>query len=195
MNRIFLLSSVLILGGCAYAVESNNQEIQFVAQGAENTKCHVFVDKLRYQVYPPQTVNIKKSPKDMVVRCQAAGNRAVEMEVPAQFASRSLWGTPAGVAWDYASESLFRYPSVIAVDFSQELVRYNAAPTLNAQVEEHDLEEVAASEARLNKDRGRASQPLRKRSRHTKIEDILDDLDPKAGEELFLEPLPLVPEE
>lgn len=167
-NRFFFLSCVFFLGGCAYATQGNNQDVQFIAQDAENVKCSVYVDKLRYQVFPPQTLNIKKSTKDMIVQCQAPGNRAVEIQVPAKFSSRSLWGSPAGVAWDYASDSLYRYPSVIAVDFSQEVAKANELPSHYAYdiagPDSYDLEEVGASVPRLNSDKNHVEFPLLERA-------------------------------
>lgn len=152
-----LLSSVFVLGACGYSVESSNQDITFLSPGAENAKCIVSVDKRKYQVNPPQEVNIKKSEKDMEIICHASNNRTVEMTVPAKFEKRAIWGTPAGMAWDYASQSLHYYPDVIAVDFSQEAMLPNEAPAYNNDVimtpEEHDLEEFSPSEPRLNSDK------------------------------------------
>ncbi len=168
-NRFLYLSLFLAsgLGGCAYSAGGNNQDIEFVAQDAENVKCSVLVDKLRYQVFPPQTLNIKKSPKDMIVTCNAPGNRSVEINVPAKFSKRSLWGSPAGVAWDYASESLYRYPSVVAVDFSQEVPTPNELPSHYAHdiadPDSYDLEDVGASVPRLNSDKNKQELPLLER--------------------------------
>lgn len=166
-NRFLYLSFVFVLGGCAFAMGGNNQDVEFVAQNAENVKCSVYVNKLRYQVFPPQTINIKKSPEDMIVKCQAPGNREVEINVPPKFAKRSIWGSPAGVAWDYASESLYRYPSVIAVDFSQEVATPNDLPSHYAHdvaaPESYDLEDVGASVPRLNSDKTKQELPLLER--------------------------------
>lgn len=165
--RFFLCSFIFALSGCAYMTGGNNQDIEFVAQNAENVKCSVLVDKLKYQIYPPQTLNIKKSPKDMIVECHAPGNRIVTTVVPAKFTSRSLWGSPAGVAWDYASESLYRYPSVVALDFSQEYPTPNDLPTHHAHdiadPDSYDLEEVGASVPRLNSDKGEVEMPILER--------------------------------
>lgn len=209
-SRFYVLPFIFLLGACSYMTSGNNQDVEFVAQGAENTKCAVYIDKLRYRVFPPQTLNIKKSPKDMIVKCQAPGNRAVEFVVPSKFSSRSLWGSPAGVAWDYASESLYRYPSVVAVDFSQEVPTSNDLPTHHAHdiahPDSYDLEDVGASVPRLNSDKGKVQLPLLERGgtvaersdvgmpENTRdLKAIVDDLSPSETDEVLSEPLSDVP--
>ena len=167
--RKYLLSfsSILLLGSCAYAVESSNQDITFLTPNAENAKCFVYIDKLKYQVYPPYTLNIKKSSKDMEIVCNAPGNRKIEMSVPAQMSKRAIWGSPAGMAWDYASSSLYYYPSVIAIDFSDEELKPNPLPSHNnrdiRQPETYDLEEFGASQPRLNSDKNKIEMPIIRR--------------------------------
>ncbi len=163
-KALLLCSSVLILGACGYAVESSHQDISFVTPGAEDARCYVYVNKVKYKVFPPQTINIKKSDQDMTVTCNAPGNRVREMNVPAKMTARAVWGTPVGMAWDYASQSLFYYPSVIAVDFSQEALVPNKPPKHNnediKQPEEYDLEEFLPSDPRLNSDKDKINTPL-----------------------------------
>ena len=168
MRSVFsCLAAFVLLTGCSYSVESTNQDIMFVTPEAQDARCYVTVDKRKYQVYPPQKINVKKSPKDMIVACNAPGNRHVDMEVPATFSKRALWGGPPGVAWDYASQSLYYYPDVIAIDFSgQELVP-NKPPQHNnsdiMQPEEYDLEEFLPAEPLLNSDKGRVEGPIKLR--------------------------------
>ncbi len=158
------LSSILILGSCGYALESSNQDITFLTPDAQNAKCYIYVDGLKYQVFPPYTVNIKKSPKDMEITCNAPGNRKIEMSVPAQISEQAMWGGPAGMAWDYASSSLFYYPSVIAIDFSHEIIKPNKLPQHNnsdiRQPETYDLEEFRPSQPRLNSDKHKVILPI-----------------------------------
>ena len=184
-SRKILLSfaslSVIVLGGCAYSTESSNQDITFMTPGAMDARCYVFVDKLKYEVWPPQTVNIKKSEKDMRIECQAPGNRNVEMIVPATMSTRAIWGGPAGMAWDYASKSLFYYPSVIAIDISQEALLPNPLPAHNnpdiKQPEKYDLEEIDTAKPRLNSDKNEVQLPLLKRG-----EEYPPSVDANVGE-------------
>ena len=167
LKIVLVCCSALTLGACAYSVESSHQDISFVTPGAEDAVCYVNVDDVKYKVYPPQSLNIKKSDKDMFITCKAPGNRVREMEVPATMTERALWGTPVGMAWDYASQSLFYYPSVIAIDFSQEDLVPNKPPKHNnsdiKQPEEYDLEEFRPSAPRMNSDKHNVSTPLLRR--------------------------------
>lgn len=166
-SRVFLIASVLSLSSCGYAFESSNQEITVLTPGAQNAYCDAYVEKLRYQIHPPQTLNIHKSDQPMILKCVAPGNRRVELEVPAKISARAVWGSPAGMAWDYASKSLHQYPNVVAVDFSQVPIVPEEQPKHNApdiqSPEVHDLEEIKASVPRLNTDKNKsASTPIRR---------------------------------
>lgn len=159
--------SAFFLGSCSYAVDSTFQDVTVLAPEAQDARCYIFIDKRKYQAYPPQTINVRKSAKDMVVECDAPGNRRVEMVVPARFSTRSIWGGPPGIAWDYASESLYYYPDVIAVDFSNEDLRPNGPPQHNnsdiRQPEEYDLEEFLPAEPILNSEKGRVQDAIKPR--------------------------------
>ncbi|MDH5722136.1 MAG: hypothetical protein OEY94_02295 [Alphaproteobacteria bacterium] len=159
--------SILALASCGYAVEQSNQMVEIITPGAENARCEVWVDKIRYQIHPPQKMNIMKSENDMVLDCIAPGNRRLKMSVPAKFESKAIWGTPAGMAWDYASKSLHYYPDVIAVDFSKEPIVENTLPKHNSpdikQPEAYDLEEFSPGYPHLNKDKHIQPYKIKKR--------------------------------
>lgn len=164
--RILAASSVLALSACGYALEKSSQNIKFLTPGAENAYCDVYVDKLRYQVLPPQTMNISKSSKDMIIKCHAPGNRRVEMEVPASVSAAAVWGAPA-YAWDYAANASHLYPSVIAIDFTKTVATPNAAPKYSDPALDssnpQDLEEITPSVPRLNADKYKTVPPLERR--------------------------------
>lgn len=167
-----VLLSTLILGSCGYATESSNQDITFLSPDALDAKCYAYVNKIKYLVYPPQTVNIKKSSEDIRLVCNAPGNRYLELEIPAKVDAKVIWGTPVGVAWDYASQSLYSYPDVIALDFSQTELVPEALPKHNnpdiKQPEEYELEEFLPSEPRLNSDKSKVKLPLMRRGESDK---------------------------
>lgn len=166
-HKLALLSSVFLVGACAYTTKASHQDITFLSLDAQDAKCLVYVNKVKYQVWPPQTINIKKSSKTMKVECHAPGNRNLMIEVAPSMEKVALWGTPIGVAWDYASQSLFSYPSVIAIDFSQQTLRPFMPPKHNnkdiRQPESYDLEEFLPKEQRLNSDKDKKSSRLLRR--------------------------------
>lgn len=165
--RFGLLVSVLGVTACGYTNKSSYQEITFLTPDAKDAVCYVFVDKLKHKVYPPETLTLTNSSKDMLVECKAPGNREVSITVPAKFYTKALWGGPAGVAWDYASRSSHSYPSVVAIDFSQEELKPNSPPSHNnddiMQPEDHDLEEFRPSTPRMNSDKHDTQMPILRR--------------------------------
>ena len=168
MCRLSLfLSVLLLLGACGYALESSNQDITFVTPGTKDARCFADVDGIKYQFYPPETLNVRKSIQDMMVTCHAPGNREIKVDVPAQMSGRSVLGGPVGMAWDYVSNSLHYYPSVIAIDFSQESLKLNDPPKYNnkdiRQPESYDLEEIHPSKPLLNSDKYKVDPPLVRR--------------------------------
>lgn len=182
------LFSVLAVAGCGYVSESSHQNITFLTPDAQDAKCYVFVDGIKYQVFPPQTLNIKKSEADMQITCQAPGNRTIEMEVPADLTTRAIWGGPVGMAWDYASDSLYHYPSVIAIDFSHIELQPNKLPQHNnsdiKQPESYDLEEFKSSQPRLNSDKFKMEQPILRRGEEMPEENIEEDMDEDMSDEM-----------
>lgn len=165
--RSSLLSCVFLVGSCAYATKASFQEITFLSPDAQEAKCLVYAGGVKYQVWPPQTVNVKKSDKPMTVVCHAPGNRDIEVEIPSRMETVAIWGTPAGMAWDYASQSLFSYPEVIAIDFSQEALKPFSFPKHNnkdiRQPETYDLEEFLPGDPRLNSDKNNKATILLRR--------------------------------
>ena len=182
-SRVLSFGLLFCLMGCAYATESSNQYITFETPGAQDAKCYAYVEKLKYQVFPPQTINIKKSMEDMEITCDAPGNRHVELTVPSQLSKRAIWGGPVGVAWDMASESLHHYPCVIAIDFSMEELKPNKLPQHNnsdiRQPESYDLEEFKSYQPRLNSDKHKISTPLIRRGQSLPEEYMDFDEPPK----------------
>jgi hypothetical protein len=159
--KISLLASVVLLGGCAYLIEDQIQDIEFATPGAYDAVCNVYVDGVRYNVHPPQTTSIHKSKNDMVVDCMAPGNRRKKIYIQPKISKASKWNLATagtGYVYDYASNALFTYPDKVIVDFT-------AAPTTDApppaqnspdirQPEDYLLEEFNPAQPRLNSDKG-----------------------------------------
>ena len=180
------LFGVLAVAGCGYVSEASHQNITFLTPDAQDAKCFAIVNGLKYQVFPPQTINIKKSEHDMQITCHAPGNRTIEMDVPADLTTRAIWGGPVGVAWDYASDSLYHYPSVIAIDFSNVELQPNKFPQHNnndiRQPESYDLEEFKSSQPRLNSDKFKVEQPVLRRGETAS--DMFEGMDEGGDEDM-----------
>ncbi|MGH1376568.1 MAG: hypothetical protein ACRBCK_09490 [Alphaproteobacteria bacterium] len=176
-----LLASVLVLSSCGYTNKSSHQKVTFMTPDAKDAICYVYINKLKHKVYPPESLTVTNSSDDMLVECEAPGNRAVSIKVPAKFYNKAIWGGPAGVAWDYASRSSHSYPSVVAIDFSQQEVMPNEPPSHNnsdiMQPEDHDLEEFRPSTPRMNSDKNKGQAPILHRGEEypSEMESVLED--------------------
>lgn len=186
ISRHFSYSALLLgfaLTSCGYAIEKTHQDFTLLTPGAENARCFVYVDKIKYQIYPPDTIDIMKSENDMEIYCEAPGNRNREMTVEPNLTQRALWGGPPGMAWDYASKALYHYPSVVAIDFSQEETKLFDLPKHNSgdlmRPEDHLLDEISPSEPRLNADRDAPKTELKRRAG---MVDEPENLLPEEGE-------------
>ncbi len=172
-SRLLLLSSCLVLASCAYTLEGTVQEITLKTPGAQNAMCYTYVDGVRYKIYPPQTIAISKSKKDLVIDCLAPGNRRRQLIVPPggaeTFPANLANGMIPGAAFDYASESMFKYPETIYIDFSEIPATSMPLPAHNnpdiPAPEEYNLEEFLPGQPRLNSDGSNISAPLMKKER------------------------------
>lgn len=120
----YLLPSLLVIGllsGCSTLVDHQTQEVTLRTPGAENAKCIVENEDMKYVVYTDQKVEIMKSPNDLVVRCMAPGNRErtvlVKRELNEWVIANVANGFVPGVAYDYFSRGGFDYPEEISVSF------------------------------------------------------------------------------
>ena len=159
-NRFFLLSSVVALASCAYAIDTHIQDVKFVTPGANGSVCFVYVDGLRYRVHPPQTISVNNTKEDLVVDCLAPGNRRKKVVIEPKIADSTYLNVAnagAGLPWDAFSGAAFKFPDIVEVDFTHTPVRAEDPPAQNApdikQPEEYMLEEFLPAQPRLNADR------------------------------------------
>lgn len=185
-NKFTTLSfvSFIFLTSCGYAIEKSQQKLTLLTPGAQDARCDVYIDRLRYRMFPPETITVTKSQEDMKIVCMAPGNRDAEKVVKAELEKRALWGGP-GVAWDYAAKSLYSYPEIISVNFTNIPVKPTELPKHNnpdvVQPEEHRLEEFSASLPALNSDRNEPDMPIMRRD---ELEMIETNADAAPNEEL-----------
>jgi hypothetical protein len=165
-----------LLSSCSYLIDTSVQAVSVETPGAQSAHCYLIVEGLKYQANPPQTINIKKSKKDMEVVCKAPGNRRLEFTVEPGVEESAYWnvtnGVVPGMAWDFASDSMFKWPDVIVADFTNIQRQPSALPDYNnpdvKQPEEYDLEEYLPGVPRLNSDR--YAQPVEIQRRRSSAE-------------------------
>lgn len=150
----------MLLPSCAYFIDKHIQDIKFTTTGAKNAVCDVYVAGLRYQVHPPQTININNTERDMRVDCKAPGNRRKEIIVEADLNATTLLNVGnagIGLPWDVASKAAFKYPDEIDIDFTGIPATSQPLPAQNnpdiKQPEEYPLEEFSPGMPVLNADR------------------------------------------
>ncbi|MBX2833665.1 MAG: hypothetical protein KTR28_01700 [Micavibrio sp.] len=170
MIKKILIGSVFILGGCASFIDSSVQEIEFQTPGAKNAVCDVYIERLRYTVNPPEVVGVHKSEADMIVDCQAPGNRRRKVYIKPAVSGTTAWNIAnggAGLPYDYLTKAMFEYPEVVIVDFTGVPVVDNEPPAHNSpdirQPEDYDLEEFSPGSPRLNSDRNKVETKLLRR--------------------------------
>lgn len=171
LKRFLLIGALASLSSCAYTLDRQIQDITVVTPGAEDAVCYMYVDGLRYKFFPPQTMNITKSRKDLVVDCLAPQNRRRKVVIEPSLSDHAPLnvtnGIIPGTTWDLASNSLFSYPDVVTVDFTSAQPMPEPLPAQNnpdiRQPEDYDLEEFTSGLPRLNSDRNATSTPLIRR--------------------------------
>jgi len=148
------------LSGCAYIMDESNQSLTIETPGADYAHCDVYIDKLRYNFYPPETQTVIKSPNEMKVKCRAAGNRDKTIYVKALIEDSTFYSTVNGVlpgaAWDYASNAMFKYPETVYVDFTDIPVSDMDMPQHDHPdvrgIDDYQMEEFVPSAPAMNKD-------------------------------------------
>lgn len=123
MKKSFItLVSVLSLSACASVIDHQTQEITMRTPGAENARCIIQNEDLKYVAYTDQKIEIMKSPHDLVIHCKAGGNREqtvhVKREVNDWVFLNVANGFVPGATYDYFSRGAFLYPDVFTVSFA-----------------------------------------------------------------------------
>lgn len=160
LKKTVSLIPLLLLGACAYVQDGAIQPVEFKTPGARNAVCNVYVEKIKYVVRPPQTVNLVKSYDTLKVDCLAPGNRRKVVYIEPDI-ERSSYGNIAtagvGYAWDAASQALWRWPDMIEVNFTDTPVKDFDLPAQNApdirQPEDYQIEQYSPSTPSLNRDK------------------------------------------
>lgn len=172
MKLLAITSSVLLLGACASAVSGQTQNVTLRTPGAENARCYLENEDMKYVIETDQTQEIMKSPHDLEVRCLAAGNREktiiVKREVNDYVAGNVVTGFFPGAAYDYFSRGGFEYPSEIVVSFSGVPVKAYDLPDYHNTDLGHNnyynrVERIGPTEVITEENRYDVSEPLQKK--------------------------------
>lgn len=189
------LATVAILGGCAYALDTQNQEITILTPGAEDAVCYAYVEDLKYRIHPPEKTIIFRSREDMRIDCLAPGNRRQEMTVSSEITKSGYYNAATvgvGALWDHASGALYTYPDVIEVSFVGVPTKPFAMPAHNnpdiKQPEEYKLEEFLPSNPRLNSDSDKVKNEIRRRNSGGFSQDTYSGSDAFSEQETYSVP-------
>ncbi len=165
MKKLFLTTAgLLTLSACASVVDHTTQIITMRTPGATNARCLIENEDMKYQVYTDETLEIMKSPHDLVIRCQAPGNREqtvhVRREINGWVFANVANGFIPGAAYDYFSRGGFDYPETFTVSF------------VGSPIKEYPLPEYHNADLKHNNDYGRIEYmgPTTKTTEKTKNE-------------------------
>jgi len=112
----------LLLSGCSTIIDGQTQDITIETPGAEKALCLLKTEGNSYKAYNDQTITIRRAKSNLLVSCQAAGNRErtvfVKRDVNKWLPVNVVNGFIPGAAYDYASDGAFEYPSKVVVSFA-----------------------------------------------------------------------------
>ncbi len=184
-KKYILFLSVFSLGACAYAIDDSIQDVKFETPGAKNAACIVEVEKLKYSVKPPQTINLFKSRHGFDVDCRAPGYRRIKAHIDPMIEKSTYLNAAnggAGLPWDFVSNAMFGYPDTVVIDFTNVALQPSPLPAHNSpdikQPEEYYLEEFRPSVPYMNSDRFETKVELQKRERTVRVyqtEDVFSE--------------------
>ena len=147
-NILKLSLATLLLSACSYSANDQSQDITVYTPGAEGTRCLMYIDKVKFRVFPPQTVSVFSHNENMTLDCAAPGNRRKIIEVEPSIESlprENLLLEGPNYAWKAASAGLYRYPDVIEVSFIDVPHGLSSIPAQNKsdirQPEDYRIEE------------------------------------------------------
>jgi hypothetical protein len=125
------MGAALVLSACASITDTPNQQVQVLTPGAQDSRCVLRSPHVRYVVYPPQTILMRRDNDPLKIVCTAPGNRE-----KVAFAYPRLNGSVTtnlalgglGGLYDHVSGALYEYPNPIVVDFRRTTPSDRALP-------------------------------------------------------------------
>jgi hypothetical protein len=126
-KTIYSFLAVGLLSACSTVINNQTPHMTIKTPGATNARCLIENQDMKYMAFSDQKIEIMKSPHDLVVRCQAAGNRErtvhVKREIDDWVVANVANGFVPGAAYDYFSRGAFTYPETITVSFVGEPIK------------------------------------------------------------------------
>lgn len=118
---VFSFLAIGLLGACSTMVNHQTQYVTVKTPGASNAHCILENQDMKYVAFSNQKIEMMNSPHDLIVRCQAEGNREqtvlVKRDVDEWVIANVANGFVPGAAYDYFSRGAFTYPETITVSF------------------------------------------------------------------------------
>lgn len=137
--------AALSLSACGTVIDKSSQKIEFSAIGADEVWCYIDVNKTRYKAILPQTINVKRSFKDMEVDCYASGSRQISETIKPQVNETTVANAAnlgAGLFYDLHTGASHKYPDKLVIDFT------------NSEIKQIDLPPYMAEEKYLPTSKG-----------------------------------------
>lgn len=143
MKNFFLaLTSILGLSACATVIDHQTQDITMRTPGATNARCVIENEDMKYHAYTDETIEIMKSPHDLVIRCMAPGNREqtvhLKREINEWVFANVVNGFVPGAGYDYFSRGAFKYPDEFVVSFVGAPIKENELPSYHNKDLKHN---------------------------------------------------------
>lgn len=114
------VSLALFLSGCGSVFNGPTQKVTLLTPGADHAVCKLHNKDFQYDIVTGETRTIMRSEYDLIVDCDAPGNRQKSIMVErtvTQAGVANITTAGVGALYDYYENALFEYPPVITVDF------------------------------------------------------------------------------
>lgn len=171
-KNIPIILATMVLSSCASIIDSSSKDITMKTPGASNARCLIENVDMKYIAYTDETIQIMKSPHDLVVRCQAPGNREqtvhVKRGVNEWIFANVANGFVPGAAYDYLSRGAFDYPDTITVSFVGSPIKGYPLPAYHNKDMRHNndynkIEYMGPSTILTNETRHKKPEGLKKK--------------------------------
>ena len=125
MKKIFLMLAVLAMSGCASIMDGNTQNVNFITSNGQSANATIYTKDGARQSRIPQSMTIKKSSEDIVIRTNRSGT---ETRVPARlnnwFWGNIIFGGFFGSTTDACTGAMWKYDENVMVQVPEQTRYY-----------------------------------------------------------------------